>query len=126
MPGYRSRGPRPETHPNESLANNPFAYTSTRGPGTSPYEKTQGFISMSKEEASVNEALSSALTLSRLRGPQQPALFPPRFGYNRTPFGVADVLQTNRYMGKDADRRWDYSGVQTRYSASTRPSIGHV
>lgn len=88
-----------------------------------PFTKTEVDPSYSKTEMALNQALASAMMMAGPL-PSDRVLFPPRFGYVRSEPTLLDVLGTDRNMM--TDRRLDYSGVQTRYSAGTRPALGQV
>lgn len=89
---------------------------------SNPFTKHEADPSFSKEERILNEALFSAIAGAAPEPPSQ-VLFPARIGYVRQVPGIMDVLGTTRHA---ADKRMDYSGVDTRYAATTRPSIGQV
>lgn len=91
----------------------------------SPYRKSEVDWNYSKEEGRLNNALEAAMAMSRPMAVPPQVLFPPRYGLEHMDAPTIEaVLSTDRQAGRD--RRLDYSGVDTRYSATTRPSIGSV
>lgn len=110
--------------PNESLAENPYAYTAFKSGGGNPFEKTQEHFAYSKEEEAINQALEAAFAAAPPEHIRP--LFPPRTGYDREVPGLVEIMAYSRFMGPEHDRRMDYSGVETRYQATTRPGIGMV
>ena len=82
-------------------------------------------LAYSKEEASVNDALVSALAVPaeslRAKGAAHPS---PRFGAMKTELSVGEVLNTGRHPGPD--NRMDYSGAYGSFSGTARPGLSGI
>lgn len=81
----------------------------------------------SNEERLTSQALAAALdplpgmSAALRRGGAKGNPFPPRFGYDRTPIGIEDVIQVDR---RYPDSSAQFSGSSGGYAGSSTPSLG--
>jgi hypothetical protein len=77
----------------------------------------------SYEDQRTGAALASQMEMSAdeiraIRPPLPINPFPPRFGYRVDAFGIGDIVHLD-----DLFRRYDFSGSQSGYQASSYPSL---
>lgn len=94
-------------------------------PGQAGYAAVSPSGYSSNEERLVSESLLSQTVASEVLREVRPAslgpLFPPRFGYDRTPPGIQDVIQVDR---RYPDSSAQFSGRSGSYSGSATPALG--
>jgi hypothetical protein len=94
-------------------------------PGQAGYAAVSSSGFSSNEERLVSESLLAQTAPSETIRGLRPAflgpLFPPRFGYDRTPNGIDTVIQVDR---RYPDSSAQFSGRSGGYTGSSSPSIG--